>query len=285
MSILVICMGCGELGETERPVPEMLHACGSKSVDVWMDTPDQRRVVARKVGPEPVFAEFMRTAAQPPMPRPTESTDTDFPVGDEVAGWNEYTGPGPTPNGRSAPVHTDLNPREPTRPVPGDTKQDSNAYVYNKHQPLPPTTEAPPDPLVAEHEYPAPFVTKTPFLGQRKKAPTVRGFPLTGASCPRCGAADTAIVADDREHAHWYCSMRLCGSLVDLDKHPEVDPYHPQDIRDGKDEFWHGKRVSAARKDGQLMRRMATITRVNPGLGLSEVVHLARQSVIQYPEA
>jgi ribosomal protein S27AE len=290
VSIQIICMDCGERGEIDRPAPEILHACGSKNVDLWDGSEQQRRVAARRAGPEPIFTAFLREAAQPPMPRPKDSTDTGFPVGtDPEAGWDEYPGPGPHPNGLNAPSHTETQGREPTRPVPGQVNR-SNLYVYDKHDPHPGYGENPPAPLVAPH-YDDQWVTKTPFLGQRREvAQTDKpGLLLKGASCPRCGTADTSLVADYRDHAHWVCGQQRCGSLVDLDLHPEIDPYRPPRERAGgwgQDQFRREKkRVFAGKKDGQILRRVATIGQVNPGLSLSEAVHLARQSVIQYPEA
>jgi ribosomal protein S27AE len=292
VSIQIICMGCGERGEIDRPEPEILHACGSKNVDLWDEGDEgQRRIAARRAGPEPVFTAFLRAATtQPPMPRPKDSKDDGFPIGtDPEAGWDEYPGPGPHPNGLNAPAHTETKGRAPTRPVPGQVNE-SNLYVYDKHDPHPGYGENPPAPLVAEHGYDDPWVTKTPFLGQRRVAQTDKpGLLLKGASCPRCGTADTSIVPDHRDHAHWFCGMKLCGSLADLDQHPEIDPFHPPRERAGgwgQDEFRREKkRVFAGKKDGQVLRRIATIGQVNPGLSLSEAVHLARQSVIQYPEA
>lgn len=282
MSIQIICMGCGERGHIDYLAPEILHACGSKNVDLWFGTPEQVKVASKRAEPEPTFADFLgqRTAAQPPMPRPSGSHDDDFPVGDEpVAGWNEYTGPPPSENPVATSPHTETHGRAPTRPVPGQINQ-TNDYVYDKHDPYPPYGANEPAPLVAEHGYPS-HVTKTPFLGQRRTT--------LAANCPKCFAAETSLESDHREHAHWYCQSK-CGSLVNLDKHPEVDPFRP-DLAFGmsrgwgRDAFRRTKKVFAGKQDGQIFRRMATITERNPGLSLSEVVHLARQSVIQYPEA
>lgn len=287
MTVEVFCKGCGQFGEISRLAANAVHdGCGSTEVDLWLGTPEQVQRVATLAGPPPVFADFMRTAKQPGMPSSGDADRKGYVGDDPVAGWDEYQGPGPHPNNFNAPAHTEVGGRAPTKKQPG-VVEDSNLYVYDKHHPDPGYGEDVPAPLVATHDYPAPFVTKTPFLGRRKRevSATVSGIPLKGASCPRCGTVDTAIVTDDRDHAHWYCTMRLCGSLADLDLHPEINPYQPKDIRDGRDEFWHGRKVAASVKDGQLMRRIATISRVNPGLGLSEVVFLARQSVIQYPEA
>lgn len=287
MTVEVFCNGCGQIGEGPRVATKLIHdGCGSEDVDLWMGSPEQLQRIAALAGPPPVFADFMRVAKQPSTP-PTGDADRKGYVGDDpVPGWNEYPGPGPSPNDFAAPEHTETHGRAPTKKQPG-VVEESNLYVYDKHHPDPGYGEDVPEPLVAKHEYPAPFVTKTPFLGRRKRErpATVPGIALEGAACPRCGTADTAIVTDDRDHAHWYCGMRLCGSLVDLDVHPDVDPFNPGRIATAQDEFWHGRKVAANARDGQLMRRIATIHRVNPGLGLSEVVFLARQSVIEYPEA
>lgn len=288
MTVEVFCNGCGERGQIPHLAAKVVHdGCGSSDVDLWMDSPEQHRRVAALAGPPPVFADFMvRTAKQPGMPLPGDADRKGYVGDDPVAGWDEYQGPGPHPNGLNAPGHTEIDGRAPTKKQPG-VVEESNLYVYDKHHPDPGYGADVPDPLVAKHEYPAPFVTKTPFLGRRKreKPATVPGIALEGAACPRCGTANTAIVTDDRDHAHWYCGMRLCGSLADLDRHPDVDPYRPDGRSWSQDEFWHGRKVAANAKDGQLMRRIATIGRTNSGLSLSEVVSLARQSVIQYPEA
>jgi hypothetical protein len=288
VTIDVFCNGCGARGEIQRVAARVIHDCGSDDVDLWMGSPEQVRRVAALAGPPPVFSDFMRTAKQPGMPAPGDADRKGYVGDDPVAGWDEYPGPGPQPSGINAPAHTEVDGRVPTKKQPGEVEK-SNLYIYDKHDPDPGYGADVPDPLVAKHEYPAPFVTKTPFLGRRKvlkeRPTTVPGLPLKGASCPRCGTADTAIVTDDRDHAHWYCAMRLCGSLADLDVHPQTDPWHPGKQAWGQDDFWHGRKVAAAAKDGQLMRRIATVGRTNPGLSLSEVVFLARQSVIQYPEA
>lgn len=287
MTVEVFCNGCGERGEVPRLAAKVVHdGCGSSDVDVWMGSPEQIQRAAALAGPPPVFADFMRVAKQPGMPAPGDADRAGYVGDDPVAGWDEYPGPGPSANPLNAPEHTEVNGRVPTKKQPGAVEE-SNLYVYDKHHPDPGYGADVPDPLVAKHEYPAPYVTKTPFLGRRKRErpATVPGIALEGATCPRCGTADTAIVTDDRDHAHWYCGMRLCGSLVDLDLHPEIDPFNPGRVATAQDEFWHGRKVAATARDGQLMRRIATIGRVNPGLGLSEVVFLARQSVIEYPEA
>jgi ribosomal protein S27AE len=288
MSIEIICLGCGERGEIEKVASRVIHACGSDNVDLWMGTPNQiQRAASYAQGP--IFGEFMRDAAhQPGMAPPTGQDDNakHWPgyVGDEITGWNQYEGPGPSENPTTAPVHTDLTPRAPTRPIPGQVGFTNN-YVYDKHNPDPGYGSEVPEPPVAKHNDSS-HTTTTPFLGRHKQEEVLEGIPLKGASCPRCGTADTAIVADYRDHAHWFCGMRLCGSLVNLDQHPDIDPYHPpRDGRGWQETYRKDKRVFAGKKNGQVFARMTAIARTNPGLNLPEVVHLARQSVINYPEA
>jgi ribosomal protein S27AE len=284
MSIPIVCMGCGQRGQIEKIAAEVRHDCGSTDVDVWMETPDQLRRVA-SANQEPTFADFMHVAAaQKPMPPPTGSDDhwTGYVGTDPEPGWDEYAGPGPTPSHMNAPVHTDLTPRAPTRKQPGQVEE-SNLYVYDKHNPLEGYGETMPPPPVAKHNYPS-STTTTPFLGRHKSEDSVDGVLLKNAKCPTCDARDTSLMADYRDHAHWYCQVR-CGSLVDLDKHPQLDPYRPVYRHWGEDAYRRDKRVFAGKKNGQMFRRMATIGRINPGLTMPELVHLARQSVIHYPEA
>lgn len=285
--IPIVCLDCGETGEVAKVAAKMRHDCGSEQVELWEGTPEQlSRIASRETGTS--FAEFMtRQGAQRGMPAPVEA-DPQYPgyVGDEIAGWDEYTGPPPSPNPFNAPQHSGPGAVEPTKKTPG-VVEPSNIYVYDKHNPPEGYGENPPPPLVAPHNYPS-HVTHTPFLGQRREE-TVEGIGLDGASCPRCFAPKTAIVADYREHAHWFCHEK-CGSLVDLDKHPYLNPYQP-DVAFGlsrgwgRDSYRKEKRAFAGKRDGVLLRRIAAVARTNRGLDLSETLFLARQSVIQYPEA
>jgi hypothetical protein len=288
MSIEIVCFGCGDRGHLDEVAPLVKHACGSTNVDVWFGTPDQQRKVAVAVARQggPSFADFMREGAKEPgMPPPTDG-DKKWPgyVGDDPeAGWDEYAGPGPGANPTNAPVHTDLTPRAPTRPVPGQVGE-TNLYVYDKHNPAPGYGADAPAPLVAPHNYPN-HSTTTPFLARKKTEVEPEGVLLKQASCPVCYAPDTSLRADQREHAHWFCHEK-CGSLADVDKHPEVDPYRPPLRTEwGRDSFSQGRRVFAGKKNGQVFPRMATISRMNPGLSLPETFHLARRSVLHYPEA
>lgn len=289
--IEVFCHGCGQRGHIEKVGAEILHVCGSKDVDLWLGDEEQlQRIASLREEPEPVFAEFMRTGAQQAMPHPAEADDR-YPgyVGtDPEPGWDEYVGPGPHPNPMNPPQHSGKHPGAPTRKTPG-VVEESNAYVYDKHRPPEGYGENPPPPPVAHHDYPN-HSTTTPFLGRRKQlsdesAISGPGLPLKGASCPRCDAPDTKLMPDYREHAHWYCQSK-CGSLADLDRHLTIDPFDPPARHPwGSDTFKREKKIFAGKKNGQVLARIATITLVNPGLSPAEVVGLARQSVIQYPEA
>lgn len=286
MAYDVVCFGCGERGTIDKLARTVTHDCGSSDVDLWTDEPDQRSRIAALRGGGPSFVDFMREAAhQPGMPTPSGAGDRSPALvgNDPVDGWDEYEGDMPGPNPMAAPEHTETRAerRAPTRPIGGEEEtQESNAYVYNKRQPYKGYGEDAPAPYVAPHEYDlGQKATKIPFLGRRKNAEPV----ALSAPCPRCAAPGTQLVADGREHAHWACHAK-CGSLADLDAHPEVDPYRPGTRSWGQDPFRATARRTA-RKDGVLLRRMAVIGRTNPGLSLSEVLGLARQSVNQHPEA
>lgn len=286
MAYDVICFGCGERGAIDKLGSRVVHSCGSADVDLWTGEQDQLSRVAALRGDGPSFVDFMRQAARQPGMPPPPNAEKEYPgeVGnDPVAGWDEYEGGMPGPNPMAVPQHTELmdEKRAPVRPVPGEEEtQPSNAYVYNKRQPNDAPTTPPSAPYVAPHEYDlGQKVTKIPFLGRRKSTAPVE----LSAPCPRCGARGTQLVADSREHAHWACHVR-CGSLADLDARPGVDPYRPVGADWGGDRFHQG-RTAARAKDGQILRRMAVIGKTNPGLSLSEVLGLARQSVNQHPEA
>lgn len=283
MAYDVVCFGCGERGTIGKLGKSVTHSCGSADVDLWTGEPEQRRRLA-VLGGGPSFLDFMRHAdRQRGMPAPPGAASSE--VGENpVEGWDEYEGPGPSPNPMAAPQHTELmaEKRAPVRPVGGEElTQESNAYVYNKHLPHKGYGEDEPEPYVAPHEYDlGQKVTKIPFLGRRKGDAPIE----LSAPCPRCSAPGTRIVADAREHAHWACHAK-CGSLADLDAHPEVNPYRPGDRTWGRDVFRATAGRKGGRKDGILLRRVAVIGKTNPGLSLSEVLGLARQSVIQHPEA
>jgi hypothetical protein len=281
--IEVFCYGCGARGRMEKVATTVQHTCGSYEVDLWEGTPEQRRLHAAARTGGPAFTDFMRRGnTQQPMPRPREADDRwpEYVGDDPEPGWDEYPGPGPHPNGMSVPQHTDTTPRAPTKKQPG-VIEDSNLYVYDKHNPHPGYGESAPPPLVAPHRYPS-NTTHTPFLGQKRE---VEGITLTGAACPTCAAPHTALVPDYRDHAHWYCP-RKCGSLADLDRAPGIDPYRPPNtIAWGSDAYRREKKLLAGKKNGQLFKRIAKIAETNPGLSGIETVHLARQSVIKFPEA
>lgn len=283
----VICFGCGERG-TLAKLGSAVHSCGSRDVDLWFDEPEQHRRLAVLRGEGPTFTDFMKQAAhQPGMPAPVQAHDGRFPAevgNDPIDGWNEYEGDMPSPNPMTAPERTETRSekRAPTRPIPGEElTQESNAYVYNKRRPNDPPTTPKDAPYVAPHEYDlGQKVTTTPFLGRRKDSAPIE----LSASCPTCSAPGTQLLADAQEHAHWACQTK-CGSLIDLDKHPEVDPYRPGSRAWGQDPFRVTGRRTAGKKDGTLLRRVAVIGRTNPGLSLSEILGFARQSVIKHPEA
>lgn len=278
----VFCHGCARRGQMERVGVRNRHSCGSYDVDLWLDDPEQRRRIAVLAGRGPHFSDFMthEGASQKPMPPPTDDASRwpGYVGQDPEPGWDEYEGPMPGPNPMPAPVHSGTVPTGLTKHQPG-TQTGSNIYVYDKTDPGSGYGENAPTPLVAPQNYPS-TRTKVPFVGARR----VLDWPLTlTAACPRCGSK-TALKIDRLAHVHWTCQAR-CGHLVDLDRHPTVDPYvPPPDHPWGSDPF-RTKKIFGSRRNGQLKTRMEKITDVNPGLTTAEVVRLARHSVIRYPEA
>lgn len=264
-TIEVFCFGCGGRGKVAALGQRIQHTCGSEDVDLWLDSDEQRRRIAALTQPEPKFIPHMTTRV------------ATKPVGDEIPGWDEYQGPLPGPNELiPAPQHT--KPGAPTKRVPG-VPMEPNAYVYDKNDPPPGYGENPPAPQVAPHHYPN-HANTSPYLGHR----SAEGVLLTGAACPQCDSPSTTLRQDARAEAHWYCQRR-CGSLINLDKHPRIDPFQPPTRDWGLDAFRTRRAMFAGKKPGQVMPRLAVISRINPGLNMAEALHLARRSVEKYPEA
>lgn len=278
----VFCHGCGQRGHMDRVGTRNRHSCGSYDVDLWLDDHEQHRRLAALTGAGPRFGDFMihEATAQKAMPPPVEDSGRwpGYVREDPEPGWDEYAGPMPGANPMSAPVPSGTVPTGLTKHQPG-AQTGSNLYVYDKTDPGMGYGEDPPAPLVAPRNYPS-TRTRVPLVGARRTL----DWPLVlTASCPRCQSV-TALRPDQRTHVHWVCQSR-CGSLVDLDRHPTVDPYlPPSDHPWGSDPF-RTKKIFGSRRRGQLKVRMEKIAEVNPGLTTAEVVRLARHSVIRYPEA
>lgn len=182
-SIELFCHGCGARGSVGRIAANLRCRCGSHDLDLWQGTPEQNARIAQltartsmwgaetanimsmgerhdKGEPLPLnFSEWMtgKTAA------PTKAA----PVGGDVPGWNEYTGPRPGVSGEQNGIGTpyvcpvchgegfDLQDGGTCRMCGGAKVITPNA---DEHEEVP---------AVARHDYPS-TQTKVPFMGKRK---------------------------------------------------------------------------------------------------------------------
>lgn len=114
-------------------------------------------------------------------------------------------------------------------------------------------------------------------------AETAKPFVMHGASCPTCGHDPLHLAKDHKEDAWATCPN--CGPLVNIDKHPNFDPYN---LRFGvdlpNDKFKKASRriIGTVQKTGRLLSIIATVHKANPGLDAQEVVTIARQTVARY---
>jgi transcription elongation factor Elf1 len=112
---------------------------------------------------------------------------------------------------------------------------------------------------------------------------TAKPFVMPGSSCPNCGHDPLSLTKDHKDDA--WASCPNCGPLVNIDKHPEFDPYS---LRFGdelpKEKFKQSSRrlLGSVQKSGRLMSIIASVRQSNPGLTVREVVWLARRTVERY---
>lgn len=111
---------------------------------------------------------------------------------------------------------------------------------------------------------------------------TAKPFEMPGTHCPNCGHDPLGLRRDQNDDA--WASCPNCGPLVNIDRHPEYDPYKfTWDTTFPKNNFKPkptGK--SAARKTGRLLSIIASVHQTNPGLSIKDAVTLARQTVQRY---
>lgn len=106
---------------------------------------------------------------------------------------------------------------------------------------------------------------------------------LSDASCPSCGHAPTEVKKDRQDNAWWHCPN--CGSLANLDRTPEVNPYEPgQDFTPNR-KMKVGVSIIGSRnvKTGKLFTIMAKATEHNQ-LTPAEALTLARRTLISFGE-
>lgn len=111
---------------------------------------------------------------------------------------------------------------------------------------------------------------------------TAKPFVMPGASCPNCGHDPLSLEKDHKEDA--WASCPNCGPLVNIDRHPEYDPYHLHAGQIFNEKFKKSSRriLGSVQKSGRLLSIIATVHQSNPGLTVRETVTLARQTVARY---
>lgn len=109
-----------------------------------------------------------------------------------------------------------------------------------------------------------------------------RPFEMPGTTCPTCTSGPLTLQKDHREDAWATCPN--CGPLANVDKNPEVDPYHlPTGFLPGQG--YKAASLLGSRKTGRLLRMISASSKANSGLSEAEVVLLARTSLRKYPES
>jgi hypothetical protein len=297
MSAHVFCWGCAEHGVVNKVTAGLRCSCGSDDLDLFENSAQQIQRMAELKGS---FSRYMTAASY-------NQFMASQPVGGDVAGWNEYTGPKPSGNTMETGVPEPM--RCPVCLGAGyDIKDKTTCRECHGLGKIIPTT-SPEPPMVAPHNYPN-NATKVPFLGQRKQAATKTEikpapapdwwtppkdhsgeastpFAMKGAACPNgdCNAQTTNLVHDYKNDAWWHCPN--CGPLANVDRNPSINPYDPpKGFKPKPRQFRESKRVFAKAEDsGRLLNVVASVSQQNPGLRPHEVVGIARETVRRYPEA
>ena len=113
-------------------------------------------------------------------------------------------------------------------------------------------------------------------------------LPLNGARCPSCGSGATSLVRDENDNAWWHCQN--CGSLANIDKNPDINPYSPGEGFTPDRSFGEKKKKSAFRRKketvvpGKALKMVRATIQTNPGLSVSEALTLVRNALAKYPE-
>lgn len=114
---------------------------------------------------------------------------------------------------------------------------------------------------------------------------TAKPFQMPGTHCPNCGHEPLGLKRDHNDDA--WASCPNCGPLVNIDRHPEYDPYKfhwDTEFPKGRGDKFKDKeaRRTAGKKTGRLLSIIASVHQSNPGLTVQEAVTLARQTVARY---
>lgn len=112
-------------------------------------------------------------------------------------------------------------------------------------------------------------------------APTAHPYQMNEASCPNCGHAPTELRKDRNEDAWWHCPN--CGPLANIDKRPDVNPYHPPEGFE-PDRSMKTSHLRRNQKTGKLLAIVATVQQANSGIELAQAITLARKTLAYHPE-
>lgn len=113
--------------------------------------------------------------------------------------------------------------------------------------------------------------------------PGQNSYPMHEANCPKCGTAPTHLIKDYKHDAWWNCPN--CGPLINIDRHPEVDPYNPPAGFKPQPRTFKTSRVfGSQRKTGQVLDMLDAVTGTNPGLAPAEALGIVRTTVSKYGE-
>jgi hypothetical protein len=160
--IELLCYGCGTTGVVPRVTASLRCRCGSRDLDLYVGSLEQReaswRLQQRRAAAiEVSFADWMTREAAAPAKA--------APVGGDVPGWNEYTGPRPTPSQEQNGIGTPL-----TCPICHgsgfDIQDGGRCRTCGGSGVLTPNTDAE-TPAVARHDYPS-NQTTVPYMGKKR---------------------------------------------------------------------------------------------------------------------
>jgi hypothetical protein len=274
MPIPVFCADCGARGVIAKLSTDLMCRCGSSNLGLEGVDPKPSMMAQGAGG----------TGWGKPMPSPTR-------------GWSDYAGPLPgTPPRAPRDMDTHVCPQchgtglDPAYPetvcrrcmgagtVTGiATGPPGNDYLHPETMDAtepsgPPSGGARWQGRAAKTERPARQVTLP--------APDERRYLLAQANCPSCANHGTALAPDRAHHAWWVCK---CGSLADLDRHPDLDPYRPgENFR--PDRSMKTRTAKLARKPRRDGRLLAILTRVHAANQVSaqEALTLARATLVAH---
>lgn len=279
MPYTVKCFSCSHVGLVNKISAQLTCTCGSRDIDL--------------IDPaEVTFMEFMGATAN------SGGTGWNHTMPDALDGWSEYAGPPPGANPMPTPTPNNPFTCQECQGTKVDVRDGGTCRACKGTGTRTPTTAEAPEPMVKRHDYPS-TQTKVPFMGRRRTAtqPSTRtlapspysdeglararrkGYPMQEASCPKCGHSPTHLV-NSNTGAWWHCPN--CGPLVNMDKHPEVDPYNPPaDFEPNSRSF---KPLGRRKPAGRVFEMVAMVAENNPGLTHREVITLVRRTAQKYAE-